>query len=303
MIPKTPHRRTAPNPISATPIAKIDLAPKKRGMAPRPIVDFPTPKSKVWVEPDTFQEALTLHMARHDDSAWHLYRAIIRSEDRFDRKTIVQWMSGKKAPRAVASMEMLARIEWRYRLPSGYFKAKLPHASRAATGHTKLHGIEPAERRRLAWHLPDDFDDRPAEERETILEWVRTVVISGATDYRRFQVEAMKHRYAIRFPELTGRKRRTSLNLDIEDEQLDDVELELKARAEPHFAALAVALPCKDPALGSVLPDDQPKAAAIAIFSDRFLSFDPSRVELVNGARHLNSPVFETPCVPVYTPV
>ncbi len=208
-------------------------------MAPRPIVDFPMPKSKVWVEPDTFHEALTLHMERHDDSAWHLHRAIVRPEDRFDRKTIVQWMSGKKAPRAVASMEMLARIEWRYRLPSRYFKAKLPHASRAATGHTKLYGIEPAERRRLAWHLPDDFDDRPAAERETILEWVRTVIISGATDYRRFQVEAMKHRYAIRFPELTGRKRRTSLDPDIEDEQLDDVELELKATAVDAPRALA----------------------------------------------------------------
>jgi len=61
-------------------------------------------------------------------------------------------------------------------------------------------GIGDAERRRLAWHLPDDFDQRPAPERETILEWVRTVIISGSTDYRRFQAAAIKYRYAVQFP-------------------------------------------------------------------------------------------------------
>jgi len=36
---------------------------------------------------------------------------------------------------------------------------------------------------------------------------VRTVIISGSTDYRRFQAEAMKLRYGLRFPaldEMTG---------------------------------------------------------------------------------------------------
>ncbi|MEN2790266.1 hypothetical protein ABC974_11565 [Sphingomonas oligophenolica] len=85
-------------------------------------------------------------------------------------------------------------------MAEGYFKAKLPHPGRAARGH-KLASIAPSERRRLAWHLPDDFDLRPVAERDAILEWVRTVIISGATDYRRFQAEAVKHRYAVRFPD------------------------------------------------------------------------------------------------------
>ncbi|TGT06720.1 hypothetical protein EN856_36010, partial [Mesorhizobium sp. M8A.F.Ca.ET.213.01.1.1] len=50
------------------------------------------------------------------------------------------------------------------------------------------------------WHLPDDFNARPASEQEEILEWVRRVIIAGSTDYRRFQRAAMKQRYAIRFP-------------------------------------------------------------------------------------------------------
>src|SRR5690606_13365478 len=48
-------------------------------------------------------------------------------------------------------------------------------------------------------HLPDNFNTLPRSERETIVEWVRRVIISGATDYRRFQAAATKQRYAIRF--------------------------------------------------------------------------------------------------------
>ena len=33
-----------------------------------------------------------------------------------------------------------------------------------------------------------------------ILEWIRGVIISGSTDYRRFQAEALKTRYSLRFP-------------------------------------------------------------------------------------------------------
>ncbi len=98
-------------------------------------------------------------------------------------------------------MEILLRIERRYQLPEGYFKTKLPHQGRASTGH-HLPGIAASERRRIAWHLPDDFDQRPRAERDAIVKWVRTVVISGTTDYRRFQAEALKHRYAVRFPDL-----------------------------------------------------------------------------------------------------
>ena len=37
--------------------------------------------------------------------------------------------------------------------------------------------------------------------RKEILEWVRSVIISGSTDYRRFQAAAARQRYAIRFYE------------------------------------------------------------------------------------------------------
>src|SRR3546814_11395909 len=100
-------------------------------------------------------------------------------------------------------MAILAMIERRYRLPTGYFKAKLGNKSRAASGHTRLSSVSRSERRRLAWHLPDAFDGRPARERHEILEWVRSVILSGTTDYRPYHAEAAKHRFTKRFPALT----------------------------------------------------------------------------------------------------
>jgi hypothetical protein len=157
-------------------------APKRRyGVEPRDIEEFPAPLFTSWIEPANFHEALSLHMQRHGDTCWHLARAIALPGERIDRATLNTWTSGKRVPRSVRSMDRLARIERRYRLPTGYFKGMLPNPDRAAVGH-HLPGVSPAERRRLAWHLPDDFDRRPAIERDAILDWVRTVVISGATD-------------------------------------------------------------------------------------------------------------------------
>ena len=231
--------------------AAAGAGPKRRGVPPRPIVEFPVPAPGDWNDPAVFSDALTLHMERYGDSVWHLHRAVSRPGETFDRTTIREWRAGRKAPRSAVSLRILARIEHRYRLPAGYFRAKLPHPGRAATGHAGSVALEPAERRRLAWHLPDDFDERPLREREEILEWVRRVVVSGATDYRRYQSEAVRQRFAIRFPQLTGLRPRLSAAAivpDGEDEDADwrdDVEAEVAAGtidAPPALAAEIAAL-------------------------------------------------------------
>lgn len=203
--------------VSSQLIKAIDR--RKRGIKPRAIEEFPEPLSQEWIDPASFSDALELQMRRHGDSYWHLHRAVVRDDEDLDRTTIRHWLQGSRAPRSVASMEILARIEQRYRLPAGYFKTKLPHQTRSATGHI-LDDIGAAERRRLAWHLPDDFNMRSRQSQEEILEWVRRVVISGSTDYRRFQAAAMKQRYAIRFPGISyGQSSATKENLP---EQYDD---------------------------------------------------------------------------------
>jgi hypothetical protein len=137
-------------------------------------------------------------MRRHGETSYALHAAICGAGETLNKTTVAAWRRGLKAPQTVESLKMLARVERRYRLPSGYFKAKLPHPSRSATGRA-LPGISGAERRRLTWHLPDDFDARSLAEQEEILRWVRDKIVSGATDYRRYQAAAMKNRYAVRF--------------------------------------------------------------------------------------------------------
>lgn len=159
-----------------------EQARTKPGVQPRPIEEFPKPLFDWTEESEGFQQALIYHMRRHGDRYWHLHRAIMREEDAFDHKTLLSWTIGTKVPRPLAS------VERRYRLPDAYFKAKLPHQARSVSGHEVGSDIGAAERRRLAWHLPDNFNSLPFAKREEILEWVRRVIISGSTDYRHFQL-------------------------------------------------------------------------------------------------------------------
>ncbi|WP_200953648.1 MULTISPECIES: hypothetical protein [Rhizobium/Agrobacterium group] len=174
----------------------------RRGPAAKPISEFPEPLFDATDDPPNFQDALIYHMRRFGDSYWQLYRAVVRLHETFDSKTLLSWIQGERVPRSVASCEILSRIERRFRLAPGYFQAKLPHQSRSLYGHD-MGDISAAERRRLAWHLPDDFSSLPFLKREEIIEWVRRAIISGSTDYRRYQAAAIKQRYAIRFPGVT----------------------------------------------------------------------------------------------------
>lgn len=175
----------------------------KPGPKPKPIEEFPEPLFEAYDDPVSFQAALQFQIDRFGETYYHLHREIFREGDAIEAATLASWLKGTKVPRSVANLEILGRIERRYRLPQGYFKEKLPHQARAGVGFDVGDEISPAERRRLAWHLPDDFNSLPKEKQAEILEWVRRVIITGATDYRRFQSQATKQRYAIRFPGVT----------------------------------------------------------------------------------------------------
>ncbi|MFU0505612.1 hypothetical protein [Pseudaminobacter sp. NGMCC 1.201702] len=242
--------RPAPGPAKDSSAAASPPSPqrRKRGTAPRPVVEFPDPLWTEWEEPETFPEAFKLHIDRHGDSAWHLHRAVVKPHEAFDHKTFVTWIQGTKAPRSVTSFEILSRIERRYQLPEGYFKAKLAHPARAATGHQPTN-VTPSQLRRIAWHLPDDFDRRSPPEREEILQWVQDNIISGGTDYRRFQALALRNRYGIRFPgvldgasvALVHAVIREPLEFDPEDDDLEgatNVAVDAPARLWNEMAEL-----------------------------------------------------------------
>lgn len=178
-------------------------ATKRRGRPKKAPVESPAPVASTWDECEDFGSALQQQVKRHGETLHGLYDAIIRPEDKFDRSTLRAWARGAKVPRSVTSIDILNRIERRYRLPEGYFSQKIVNPARASSGHD-LRNVSPSERRRLAWHLPDDFNWRPRAEQDEILEWVRTVIISGSTDYRRYQAAAMRQRYAVRFSYAAG---------------------------------------------------------------------------------------------------
>lgn len=192
---RRPQRATADGVV-----APSHTAP--RGPAPKPISPFPEPLFDATEDPASFQDALVYHMRRFGDTYWQLYRAVVYLNETFDNKTLLSWIQGERVPRSIASFNILRRIEQRYRLSEGYFKEKLPHQARSLYGHD-LGDISPAERRRISLHLPEDFNSLPFTKREEILDWVRRVIISGSTEYRRYQAAASKQRYAIRFPGVT----------------------------------------------------------------------------------------------------
>src|SRR5262245_23762105 len=86
-----------------------------------PISTHPEPVWNEWDDPPSFGEALDLQMRRHGEGAHRLCTAVKAPGDSFNWATIRSWRRGQKEPQSAASMEMLGRIEARYRLPSGYF--------------------------------------------------------------------------------------------------------------------------------------------------------------------------------------
>lgn len=155
---------------------------------------------------EAFHTALDRQLRRHNERLSDLRRELCAAGLAIEYSTLRSWKLGLKAPVYADSLAVLGFLERRWGLEPGYFRRRTPHPARAVKNHA-MPGISSSERRRLAWHLPDDFDRLPAGDQEEILEWVRRVVVTGATDYRRYQANAMRHRFAVRFPELQGARR------------------------------------------------------------------------------------------------
>jgi len=221
LMPKTEEKVRAGPALKST---------RKRGPYPtKPVIEYPEPLWREWEEPASFSDALKLHIRRHGDSLRHLCKAVSNDDAILDAHNLRKWCSGACSPQSIQSMDILRRIERRYRLAKGYFRDKLPHQSRANHGY-QLGDVGPAEMRRLAWHLPDDYHARSMAEQEEILTWVKRVIINGSTDYRRFQAAALKQKYAVQFSAFakTGR-----LTEDEHPELEDEAILEMRSGTVP----------------------------------------------------------------------
>jgi hypothetical protein len=191
-----PRAPESPAPLLGQPAIALPVIPD--------LSEPPTPRPPPQAEEEPFNDfhtELDRQMRKHSDTPNKLKRALQAEGLWIEASTLRMWRLGIKSPLHKESLDILRWLEARYGLPAEHFRPRLPNASFATRGQ-KIAGIEPAERRRLAWHLPDDFHLRTAIEQEEILEWVQRVVVSGATDYRRYQAAAMKHRFALQFPSL-----------------------------------------------------------------------------------------------------
>ncbi len=172
---------------------------RRRGRPPLPVVVHPAALWEVHDDPRDFHAALDLQIRRHGENSHRLHRAIVVAGGLTDRTTLAAWRRGLKVPQTPASLKVLDIIEHRYQLEAGYLRSRLQRR-RALSGLVPPE-VQYAESRRLAWHLPDDFDERSAEEQEEILAWVRSTILSGGTAYHRYHSTVSKHRFALRFDE------------------------------------------------------------------------------------------------------
>jgi len=242
MVGAQPHRAPqtvlrpvplAPKPARKTPKLTVPSGNgKPRGKRKKEIIEFPEPLWDANSERMAFPAALTTEMKRHGDTAHHLYRAVGEPDRLVDPHSIRMWCTGERQPRTIQSFEVLGRIERRYRLPVGYFKARLAHPARALTGH-RMPKISRSEARRLAWHLPEDFNMRPKDEQDEIMTWVQANIITGATEYRRYQSSAAKAPYAVRFNSLQTKKRRLGTVQDPNGDNAVDPDIHKTAFTAP----------------------------------------------------------------------
>ena len=146
----------------------------------------------------SFAEALDKAIRQSGETCYKLHKALVAGGYAVQATSLYAWRRGGQVPRNVESLRAISFIERRHGLADGALRAKLSHRARAAFGH-RIAGVSPSERRRIAWHLPEDFNRRNAKERAEILHWVRTEVISGSTTYRRYQSAAQQHAFGVGF--------------------------------------------------------------------------------------------------------
>jgi hypothetical protein len=166
-----PRGRPRKSPASCRPTPSATLSPRTR--TPGPSLERSAPIAAEWMEPVDFATALDLHMRRHRDTPSGLVHVLAAEGWNIPYSTLRMWRLGLKTPSHKSSLDILAVLARRWQLPEDYFARKLLWESGALHGHD-LPDMTASERRRLAWHLPHDFNHRPRAEQEEILSWIKT---------------------------------------------------------------------------------------------------------------------------------
>jgi hypothetical protein len=144
-----------------------------------------------------FSCVLQKEMRRHHDSIASLLAGVERSQNHPNYTAVRKWLLGLTVPRTRNSLEFLRRVERRYKLPPGHFKAVIAKAD--PKRKQVLLRQKYSDKEAFVWHLPVDFEKRSKREREEIETWIADNVLGGYTAFGRYQRQASKSIYAISF--------------------------------------------------------------------------------------------------------
>jgi len=147
----------------------------------------------------TFANALTAEIKRHNDTYVSLLDAVQIPEEPHARMIFKKWATAKLQPRWRESFNLLNRVESRYGLRKGYFESLLKPE---LPSEMAMNSVTAVQKHLVRWHLPADFNNRSELQRRQIVEWIEQNVLAGATDFGRYLRRANEKRFRIRFSQL-----------------------------------------------------------------------------------------------------
>ena len=152
-----------------------------------------------------FQTEFAYQMNRHCDSCQSLARAVAETNCAKACDTFANWKTGRSRPRSRRYDLVLNKVERRYGLDQGHFKALLakPRSARL----TLLDNYPERYKSLVRWHLPVDFDSRSPDEQKEIVNWISSNVVTNGTKFGRYQASITRNGFSVIFPKLEERSR------------------------------------------------------------------------------------------------
>lgn len=132
--------------------------------------------NEAWSEGETFGECLARLRAASGLSYRELQSAASTSNKKADSAALYRWERGETYPHAKTSLLIVKRLEVVFGVPAGTLVSKLPKVRYKAPSSDLA--LPASLKRRIAPHLPHNFDSRSDDEQEEILSWVAENILS-----------------------------------------------------------------------------------------------------------------------------
>lgn len=129
----------------------------------------------LFYEDETFGERLVRLRKLAGMTVTELARSIVKGSETPHRSKISSWETGAWRPEPSSQDEVIL-ISSVLGVPPGYLLEKMPKDPRQARSYET--GLPRSIQRRVAQHLPDDFETRSLEERDVILSWISENILS-----------------------------------------------------------------------------------------------------------------------------